>query len=45
MLLCTELELLGGGADTEEDEGTERLVLSKCYSKVQVSTGEKKIDA
>ncbi|XP_064406559.1 zinc finger ZZ-type and EF-hand domain-containing protein 1-like isoform X2 [Halichondria panicea] len=40
-----ELELLGGGADTEEDEGTERLVLSKCYSKVQVSSGEKKIDA
>ncbi len=42
-LVATELELLGGAED--DDEGEERLPLTKCYSKVQVSSVEKKIDS
>ncbi len=42
-LVATELELLGGAED--DDEGEERLPLTKCHSKVQVSSVEKKIDS
>ena len=45
LFVCAEMEFFDEGGEDDDEDRTERMVITKCYSTVRVSTNEKRMDS
>ena len=45
LFVSAEMEFFEEGGDDDDEDRAERMIITKCYSTVKVSTNDKRMDA